>query len=160
MMVRLMSTFAAVVLLAGCASAPEKEVISTDTSSAPTAPSGPAADSTDYFKQVVGNTVIFDLDQYTLTTSSQRILKSQAAWLSQNPGRSVVVEGHCDERGTREYNLGLGDRRANSVKGYLVSLGVAPSRVRTVSYGKERPLCVASNESCWSKNRRGISAVK
>jgi peptidoglycan-associated lipoprotein len=160
MMVRLMSTFAAVVLLAGCASAPEKEVTSTETSSASVTPSGPAANSTDYFKQVVGNTVIFDLDQYTLTNSSQRVLRGQASWLSQNPGRSVIVEGHCDERGTREYNLGLGDRRANSVKGYLVSLGVAASRVRTVSYGKERPLCVASNESCWSKNRRSVSSVR
>ena len=72
----------------------------------------------------------------------------------------MTVEGHCDERGTREYNLGLGDRRANSVKQFLIAQGVNAGRVKTISYGKERPLCVSSDEACWAKNRRGVSAVQ
>lgn len=117
-------------------------------------------DSAEYFQSVVGNTVNFGFDQYDLTSSAQATLRGQAAWLNQNPSRTIVVEGHCDERGTREYNLGLGERRANAVKDYLVTLGVASSRIRTISYGKERPVCVASNESCWSRNRRGVSTVQ
>jgi len=117
-------------------------------------------DSAEYFNQMVGNSVSFGLDRYDLNGSAQATLRGQASWLGQNPSRAIVVEGHCDERGTREYNLGLGERRANAVKDYLVSLGVPASRVRTISYGKERPVCVASNENCWSRNRRGVSVVQ
>ena len=102
----------------------------------------------------------FELDKYELNNSAEITLRGQASWLNQNPSRNIVVEGHCDERGTREYNLGLGERRANAVRDYLTSLGVAPSRIRTISYGKERPVCVGSNEDCWSKNRRSVSVVK
>jgi peptidoglycan-associated lipoprotein len=166
MMVRLISVIAATALLAACASDNKDDMGSADMGStqpaaaAPSAPSGPAMDSAEYFNQVVGNGVYYDLDEYSLNGAAQATLRGQASWLSQNPSRSIVVEGHCDERGTREYNLGLGERRANSAKDYLVSLGVAPSRVRTISYGKERPVCVASNESCWSRNRRGVSVVQ
>jgi len=165
MMVRLISVVAATVLLAACASDNKDDMGSADIGStqpaaAPSVPSGPAMDSAEYFNQVVGNGVYYDLDEYSLNGAAQATLRGQASWLSQNPSRSIVVEGHCDERGTREYNLGLGERRANSAKDYLVSLGVAPSRVRTISYGKERPVCVASNESCWSRNRRGVSVVQ
>ena len=165
MMVRLISVIAATALLAACASDNKDDMGSADMGStqpaaAPSAPSGPAMDSAEYFSQVVGNGVYYDLDEYSLNGAAQATLRGQASWLSQNPSRSIVVEGHCDERGTREYNLGLGERRANSAKDYLVSLGVAPSRVRTISYGKERPVCVASNESCWSRNRRGVSVVQ
>lgn len=166
MMVRFTSAVAAVAMLAACAS-DNKDDMGSDTMStsqpapaAAPAPTGPAMDSAEYFNQTVGNTVNFGLDKYDLSASAQATLRGQAAWLGQNPSRSIVVEGHCDERGTREYNLGLGERRANSVKDYLVSLGVAPSRVRTISYGKERPVCVASNESCWQRNRRGVSVVQ
>ena len=123
-------------------------------------PSGPAPDSAEYFNQVVGNTVNFDYDKYDLRPDAQAVLRGQAAWLNQNPNRTLTVEGHCDERGTREYNLGLGERRANSVKQYLQSLGVAAGRLKTISYGKERPTCVASEESCYAKNRRGVSVVQ
>ena len=165
MMVRLISAVAATALLAACASDNKDDMGSSDMGStqpaaAPSAPSGPAMDSAEYFNQVVGNGVYYDLDEYSLNGAAQATLRGQASWLSQNPSRSIVVEGHCDERGTREYNLGLGERRANAAKDYLVSLGVAPSRVRTISYGKERPVCVASNEGCWSRNRRGVSVVQ
>lgn len=123
-------------------------------------PSGPAMDSAEYFNQVVGNTVNFDYDKYDLRADAQAVLRGQAAWLNQNPNRTLTVEGHCDERGTREYNLGLGERRANAVKQYLQSQGVNAARLRTISYGKERPTCVASDESCYSKNRRGVSVVQ
>lgn len=166
MMVRLISAVAAAALLAACASDSSDDMGSDDMGSrqpaaaAPSAPSGPAMESAEYFNQVVGNSIYFGFDEYSLNGAAQATLRGQASWLSQNPSRSIVVEGHCDERGTREYNLGLGERRANAVKDYLVSLGVAPSRVRTISYGKERPVCVASNEDCWNRNRRGVSVVQ
>jgi len=106
-----------------------------------------------------GDRVYFGYDQYNLSSAAQQTLRAQAAWLRKFPNVSVTVEGHCDERGTREYNLALGDRRANAVKDYLVSQGIAPSRVATISYGKERPIATCSAESCWSKNRRGMTVV-
>jgi peptidoglycan-associated lipoprotein len=164
MMVRFITAAAAAAILAACASKPKDDMggdsMGSATPSAPTAPSGPAMDSAEYFNQVVGNGVYFALDSYDLNGAAQATLRGQAAWLGQNPSRTIVVEGHCDERGTREYNLGLGERRANAVKDYLVTLGVPSSRVRTISYGKERPVCVASNEECWSRNRRGVSVVQ
>ncbi len=165
MMVRLISAVAATALLAACASDSSDDMGSdsmgtSQPAAAPSAPSGPAMDSAEYFNQVVGNGVYFALDEYDLNGAAQATLQGQASWLGQNPSWTVVVEGHCDERGTREYNLGLGERRANAVKDYLVTLGAASSRVRTISYGKERPVCVASNENCWSRNRRGVSVVQ
>lgn len=164
-MVRFTSAVAAIALLAACASDSKDDMGSDSMATsqpapAATAPSGPAMDSAEYFNQVVGNGVYFGLDEYNLNAVAQATLRGQASWLGQNPSQSVVVEGHCDERGTREYNLGLGERRANAVKDYLVSLGVAASRVRTISYGKERPVCVASSEDCWGRNRRGVSVVQ
>ena len=91
--------------------------------------------------------------------SDKATLQKQATWLSRYPGVRVTVEGHCDERGTREYNLALGARRANAVKEYLVSLGVSSARVETISYGKERPICTQSDENCWAQNRRGVTVV-
>jgi peptidoglycan-associated lipoprotein len=159
---RFISAVLVAVALAACAS-PKKEATTTTAATPPPAApqrSGPAPDSPEYFNTVVGNTVNFDFDKFELRPDAQAILRGQAAWLNQNPSRTVTVEGHCDERGTREYNLGLGERRANAVKQYLTSLGVSASRIKTISYGKERPLCVASDESCWSKNRRGVSVVQ
>jgi peptidoglycan-associated lipoprotein len=123
-------------------------------------PSGPAADSVDYFNTVVGNAIYFSYDQFQLTDAARMTLQGQARWLSQNPSRTLIIEGHCDERGTREYNLGLGERRAHAVRAYLVSQGIADSRLRTLSYGKERPVCDSSSEDCWSQNRRGLSVVQ
>ena len=96
----------------------------------------------------------FDFDKYDLTPEAKIILKEVASALSKNIKANVVVEGHCDERGTNEYNLGLGDKRANSVKDYLLSLGVPSGRIETISYGEEKPICTESSEGCWTKNRR------
>jgi peptidoglycan-associated lipoprotein len=164
MKLRFLSAVAVAVMLAAC-STPKKETGGAAPAAQPPAPQaqaprGPAPDSIEYFNTVVGNMVGFDFDKYDLTPAAQAILKGQAAWLNQYPARTVTVEGHCDERGTREYNLGLGDRRANSVKQFLVAQGVNAGRVKTISYGKERPLCVASDDACYARNRRGTSAVQ
>ncbi|MCK5657808.1 MAG: peptidoglycan-associated lipoprotein Pal [Deltaproteobacteria bacterium] len=97
----------------------------------------------------------FDFDKYVLTPQAMMILDDKAAYLREHSGVRVLVEGHCDERGSNEYNLALGDRRANSAKNYLVKSGVAASRITTISYGEEQPLCMQQNESCWYRNRRG-----
>lgn len=111
------------------------------------------------FKQTVGDTVLFQLDQSTLTPEARTTLAGQAQWLNRNAGFSTVIEGHADEQGTREYNLALGARRANSVQEYLISQGVQQGRIRTVSYGKERPLAICSTEECFQKNRRAVTVV-
>jgi peptidoglycan-associated lipoprotein len=115
--------------------------------------------SAEDLKVNVGDTVHFDYDAYAVTDEGRATLQRQAAWLAKYPSVRITVEGHCDERGTREYNLALGARRANSVKEYLVSLGVSAGRLDTISYGKERPICTESDESCYAQNRRGVSTV-
>lgn len=107
----------------------------------------------------VGDRVFFDFDKYNLDSNSRRTLEKQAAWLKTNANLSVTIEGHADERGTREYNLALGERRANAAKDYLVALGISPGRVKTISYGKERPVALGSNEAAWAQNRRGVTTV-
>ncbi len=107
----------------------------------------------------VGDRVFFDFDRFDLTPQGQATLQAQAAWLQQYPNVSLIIEGHADERGTREYNLALGERRAVAVRNYLIALGVSPTRLTTVSYGKERPAVVGSNDSAWAQNRRGVSVV-
>ncbi|MFP4097627.1 MAG: peptidoglycan-associated lipoprotein Pal [Alphaproteobacteria bacterium] len=108
----------------------------------------------------VGDRVFFDTDSSELTSAARTTLENQAAWLGQFMNLSVVIEGHADERGTREYNLALGDRRANAVKNYLIALGVSPSRITIISYGKERPAVPGSNEEAWAQNRRGVTKVQ
>ena len=115
--------------------------------------------SAEYFKATVGDTVLFPLDQSALTPEARTTLANQAGWLNQNGGFSALIEGHADEQGTREYNLALGARRANSVQEYLISQGVQAGRLRTVSYGKERPLEICSTEECFTKNRRAVTVV-
>ena len=107
----------------------------------------------------VGDRVYFGFDKFNLKADARKTLDKQGAWLKANPSVTVTLEGHCDERGTREYNLALGERRANSVKDYLVSLGVNPARLKTISYGKERPVAMGSNEAAWGQNRRGVTKV-
>jgi peptidoglycan-associated lipoprotein len=121
--------------------------------------SGPAPNSVEYFNVVVGDRVFFNTDQHDLTSEAQFTLSKQAQWFAANPGTTASIEGHADERGTREYNLALGARRANSVQSYLVSQGVDASRLRAVSFGKERPVALGSSEESWSQNRRGMTAV-
>jgi peptidoglycan-associated lipoprotein len=111
--------------------------------------------STKLDAMVMEEDIHFDFDKYNLTPTAQENLLRKAEWLRQNPDVTVTIEGHADERGTNEYNLALGDRRADSAKGFLVNLGISASRLTTISYGEERPLCNESNEECWSKNRRG-----
>nr|WP_106640722.1 peptidoglycan-associated lipoprotein Pal [Allosphingosinicella vermicomposti] len=113
----------------------------------------------DFLQKVTSDRVLFELDSYTVDAEDQAILDSQAAWLLANPNVTVTIEGHADERGTREYNLGLGDRRANAAKNYLVSRGVPASRMTTISWGKERPAAVGSDESAWAQNRRAVTVI-
>ncbi len=107
----------------------------------------------------VGDRVYFGYDSSELDVDAQELLQDQVAWLKQHSNVSVIVEGHCDERGTREYNLALGEKRAQAVKNYLISLGINSSRVSTISYGKERPAVVGSHEGAWSQNRRSVTLV-
>ncbi len=107
----------------------------------------------------VGDRVFFGYDRYDVSDEARVILDAQANWLMQHSGLNVTVEGHADERGTREYNLALGERRANAVKNYLVAMGVDPRRITTVSYGKERPAVPGANETAWAQNRRGVTKV-
>jgi peptidoglycan-associated lipoprotein len=102
----------------------------------------------------------FDFDRYTLRPEDARVLDANARWLLANPGTSVLVEGHADERGTNEYNVGLGDARAKATREQLIARGVVPSRITVLSYGEERPLCTERQEACWAKNRRAHFLVK
>jgi peptidoglycan-associated lipoprotein len=111
------------------------------------------------FQQNVGDRVFFDFDKSDIKPEGRTVLQRQADWLKKFPNVTVTVEGHCDERGTREYNLALGERRASAVKKMLVALGVAPNRVSTISYGKERPAVVGSTEAAWAQNRRGVTVI-
>ncbi len=122
--------------------------------------SGPATPGTqEDLTQNVGDRVFFDTDSSTLSSEAQATLSKQAEWLKQYSNINVTVEGHADERGTREYNIALGERRAAVTKRYLADQGIATSRISTISYGKERPAVVGSDESAWSQNRRAVSVV-
>jgi peptidoglycan-associated lipoprotein len=114
---------------------------------APMAPPGASA-------MIMEEDIYFEFDKSTLTPAAQDNLTKKAAWLRANANATVTIEGHCDDRGTNEYNLALGDRRADSAKAFLVDLGIAASRLTTVSYGEERPVCTQQTEECWAKNRR------
>lgn len=122
---------------------------------------GSASDPTSvaYFNQTVGDRVLFQVDQSTLTPEGQATLNAQADWLARNPSYSAIVEGHADEQGTADYNRSLGARRAAAAQNYLISRGVAPSRLQIVSYGKERPLAICSDESCYMQNRRAVTVL-
>lgn len=126
---------------------------------APPPPPGILPGSLQDFKVNVGDTVQFAYNEYNIQDADKATLQKQAAWLAKYPAVQITVEGHADERGTREYNLALGARRANAVKEFLVSLGVSTARLQTVSYGKERPICTQSSEDCWAQNRRGVSTI-
>lgn len=169
----LVTTFAAALLLAACAT-PEDTSSSTSgggstgtgttsqSSSADTSASsipGPGPGTQEELTVEVGDRVFFDYDQYNIRADQRGTVEALAAWLDTNPSVTLTVEGHADERGTREYNLALGERRANSVRDYLVALGINPARLSTVSYGEERPAVLGSNDSAWAQNRRGVFVV-
>jgi peptidoglycan-associated lipoprotein len=149
-------------LLAGCESTAGTGTAGTDIASSE---SGPAADPAarslplQTALQQVGDRVHFALDRYDLAPEAEATLQRQAALLQNHPQTRVTIEGHADERGTREYNLALGERRAETVRNYLVALGVAADRISVISYGKERPECADAAEPCWAQNRRGVTAV-
>jgi peptidoglycan-associated lipoprotein len=159
---------AALIAVAGCAKKKPAELPPPPAQTAPqTAPEstgpvtqGPVPGSkADFLAQVGSDTVHFDTDKYDLDGEATGILAKQAQWLQAHPNVKATIEGHCDERGTREYNLALGDRRANSVKNFLVNNGVAASQLSTISYGKERPVATGSDEASWAQNRRAVTVV-
>ena len=115
----------------------------------------------DFLQQVgqYGDRILFETDRFNVDVEDQAVLQRQAQWLAQYPNTRVIVEGHADERGTRDYNLALGERRANSAKNYLISVGVDASRIQTVSYGKERPSALGSDEQSWAQNRRAVTVT-
>jgi len=158
---------ALVALIAACSDPASEGPDPSASAGADSAATDPAAgtggigdiDSVEYFEAVVGDRVFFATDQFALDAEAQDILSRQAEWLRRNGATTVRVEGHADERGTREYNLALGARRANSVKNFLIGVGVPEGRIETVSYGKERPVATCSEPRCWSQNRRAVTVV-
>ena len=152
--------------LAGCtkkapAALPPAPEPTTSAAPAP-AVSGPTPGSqADFAAQMMGqDTIYFDTDKYDVDQTDATALRAQAVWLARYPGKRVTLEGHCDERGTREYNLALGQRRANAARDLLVGNGVAGGRLRTVSYGKDRPAELGSDEQAWARNRRAVTTVQ
>jgi peptidoglycan-associated lipoprotein len=154
-------------VVAGCSKKPPAELPPAPVGTAqPSAPiqqpsnitQGPVPGSqADFLSKVTADRVFFDTDKSDIDAQAQSTLVSQARWLAQYPNVRITIEGHCDERGTREYNLALGDRRANAAKNFLVSQGVAVSRINTISYGKERPDALGSDEAAYAKNRRAVT---
>jgi peptidoglycan-associated lipoprotein len=154
---------AAVALLGACSSDDTANKGGAATATAPTtAPAKPGVvpGSQADFVANVGDRVFFDFDKYSLKPEAKDQLAKWVAFLKKYPSDQLVVEGHADERGTREYNLALGERRANSIKDFLVSQGVQASRLKTISYGKERPAVLGSNETAWAQNRRGVGVIQ
>jgi peptidoglycan-associated lipoprotein len=170
-MTRLMAIAAALSLTAGCATRraadipPEALGTTGDASNVIGDQSGAVAGAVlpgsraDFIQSVVSDRIFFALDSYSVDDTGRRTLEAQAAWLTRNPNVRVTIEGHADERGTREYNLALGDRRANAARDYLQSRGIAADRMQTISWGKERPAAEGHDESAWAQNRRAVTVV-
>jgi len=180
MRIKILSLLATALLVAACATEPQESASasaqgsSTQASSgaaksapvasspqvAAEAPAGAVPGSQEDLVINVGDRVFFDFDKSDIRPDAADTLKRQAAWLATYPNKAIIIEGHADERGTREYNLALGERRANAVREYLISLGVSSARIETISYGKERPAVLGSNEAAWAQNRRAVTVVK
>ncbi len=165
---KFLTFFAAALLLAACETPSEESggtttAATTATTSTTTAPTttiaGPTPGSQEDLVVNVGDRVFFDYDKSDLSPEARATVEALAVWMSSYPATTIGIEGHCDERGTREYNLALGERRASSVQDYLVALGIASNRLSTISYGKERPAVLGSNEESWAQNRRGVFVV-
>jgi len=159
---KLLSMFAAMLLLAACESASDQgnAAAGGGTATGNTQTTRVVPGSSEDFVQNVGDRVFFDFDRSDLKPEARATLERQAAWLKQYSNVRLQIEGHCDERGTREYNLALGERRANAAKNYLVALGIPASRLSTISDAKERPAVLGSNEPAWAQNRRAVSVVQ
>jgi peptidoglycan-associated lipoprotein len=159
-------TVCSVLALSACKKEPPAELppapqnTATPTPPAPR-PAGAIPGSQEHFRQVMAgrDTIFFDTDMFNIDAEDQAALREQANYLNQYPNVRATVEGHADERGTREYNLALGERRANAAKNYLISLGVAADRLSVVSFGKERPVALGSDEQSWARNRRAVTVV-
>ena len=145
----------ACLVLSACAT--KKEVATTDIKGQMQGDVYTGTDTVKYLADGVPDRVFFATNESILTTASRETLRAQAAWLRKNPSINVVLEGHADERGTREYNLALGERRANAAKDYLMTYGISSNRIAVISYGKERPVDSGSNPLAWSKNRRSVT---
>lgn len=168
----LVLTAALAVALAGCAKKkppvlPPAPVESGQTMdpNAGTAPTGDVGGAivpgsqADFLRSVSSNTVLFGLDMFDIDPEARTILDTQAQWLARYPNVRITIEGHADERGTREYNLALGDRRANAAKNYLAARGISAARISTISYGKERPAALGSDEASYAQNRRAVTVT-
>ena len=151
-MITALAAVAAMIFVVACSSNDQQQAASASTTVTP----GSVAD----FRQNVGDRVFFATDMSTINDEGRQTLNRQAEWLKKYTNYQVTVEGHCDERGTREYNLALGERRANSARQYLIAQGVPAARVKTISYGKERPDPVGSDEAAWQLNRRAVTALQ
>ena len=164
---KILAAAAALLLAAGCGSDEGVETATVaDTGTVVEAPEvavieTAAPGSLEDFVANVGDRVFFGYDRYDLTPEAQALLQAQVAWLQTYPQYQIVVEGHCDERGTREYNLALGERRANAAANYMVALGLDPNRiVQVISYGKERPAVLGNDEIAWAQNRRAVTVLQ
>ncbi|OIQ39600.1 MAG: peptidoglycan-associated lipoprotein [Roseobacter sp. MedPE-SWde] len=145
--------------LAGCSTSPWDDSSLGNSGGPGVAGSNLDPASPAYFQETIGDRVLFLVNESSLTPAAQSTLQGQARWLTANADYSITIEGHADERDTREYNLALGERRANAAREYLISQGIAGSRIAVVSYGKERPLEICSAESCYAKNRRAVTVL-
>ena len=159
---------AALVATAGCAKKrpaelpPAPQGSQTDPNAGQTGPATGAVvpgSQEDFLRSVTSNTVLFGTDIYDIDSEARAILDSQVTWLQRYPNVRISIEGHCDERGTREYNLALGDRRANAAKNYLAARGIAAGRITTISYGKERPSALGSDDASYAQNRRAVTVT-
>jgi peptidoglycan-associated lipoprotein len=158
MNLKILSLFAAVLLVAACAQNADNKGATTGTGTSTTNTAGGTGTANQQLASA-GNTIYFAFDRSDITAESRQVLLRQAAVLNQNPAWTVTIEGHCDERGTVEYNLGLGERRANATKQALIALGVAAGRINVISYGKERPVNPGHNDQSWAQNRRGVTVA-
>ena len=159
MNLKVLGLFAAVLLVAACSQSQPPAGANQGGGQATTTTSGAGAGSPNAVLASAGNTIYFAFDRSDITGESRQVLVRQAAVLNQNPSWTVTIEGHCDERGTVEYNLGLGERRANATKQALIALGVAAGRINVISYGKERPVNPGHNEQGWAQNRRAVTVA-
>jgi peptidoglycan-associated lipoprotein len=154
---KIIAVLAALLLVAACESKTETATSPVDPNRPVSGPQTPGSQGD--FTVNVGDHTFFEYDSFGLTPQARDGLVKQAAWLKQYGQWRVTIEGHCDERGTREYNLALGERRASAIKAFLVSQGIPANRIRTISYGKERPEVLGSDEAAYAKNRRGVTVL-